>query len=549
MESTTTSETVNTTVETEDAAPAKEEFAINSDMRLSQCEVWRMLEQVYQFGGKGLWEQVPYYVTSSTFLAGTYAELIVSFLFDHYKSLNKKEPIYIVEMGTGTGCLSFYLMKELARKRALFPHLEELKLKYVMCDFSTNTINDWLNNKELKQFRDNGTLEFAIFKPEEQTEIVTYDGTHIGPSTVKNPIIAIANYFFDSLKHDAFRVKDHQIEETLHTFYFEDANGAENTSSPFEGLRKRESYAPVSDKYYDDPVLDKVLQSYGPQYENATFLFPLGAFNCLDNLRTMSNNQLVLLSTDKGYTQADFMQGLWEQPFVAHHGIFSYSVNYDAIAKYFNVLGGFSYASNALSFSVETQMSLLLDGTKSEDMTQTRYHFLENVARRNDINYLYYCQNLLLTAGTCSKNDMVRTYISLIRTSNCDPIALYMCGEMIAAAVGEVGNDLRRHLMAVLDEVEANFYHVRQRTDALYYSGKIRYMIDDFEGCVKAVTRSISEFGENSHSLYYLAACNEVKKDFAAALDLYKRSLAIDPNCEVTKKAVERMQSKLSTVS
>jgi hypothetical protein len=441
--------------------------------------------------------------------------------------------------------LSFYLMKELARKRQFFPQISQIKIKYVMCDFSTNTINDWLKNEELAKYRQDETLDFAMFKPEEQTEITTYDGLRIAADTVKNPVIAIANYFFDSLRHDAFRVKDHRLEEVLHTFYVDDIE-AISSGNPFDSLRKRETYVEITGDYYGDPLLDNVLKSYAPQFDKATILFPVGAFTCLKNLRTMTNNKLVLLSTDKGYTDPHFVEGLWEQPFVSHHGIFSYSVNYDAIAKYFAELGGFSMGSNVLSFSVETQMSVLFDGATPQTMPMTAYHFQENVSRKNPINYLYYAQNLLVTPGTCTKNDMLRTYISFVRTASCDPVALYMCGELIANSVADINGELRRNLMDMLDEVEQNFYHVRARTDALYYLGKIRYMLDDYAGCVRVLQRSMRMFGENSHSLYYLAACAEIKHDYKSALSYYSRSLQLEPTCDVTRRAVERMASKLA---
>lgn len=529
-------------------AGKSQEILISNKQRLSQCAIWPMLEEFYKTGGKGLWENVPYYVTSSAFIADVYAELIISFLTDCYASLQKEAPIYIVEMGTGTGCLSFLLMKELERKLKCFPLIEALNIKYVMADFSQNTLDDWLRSEELQHFRNSGLLDVAIFKPEEQDTITTHDGVVLSSATIQNPIIAIANYFFDSLRQDAFQVRKHRLAEVLHTFYYEHAYEKEDENGPFALLKKRENYEWINEPYYDHSVLDSVLKSYESEFEDATFVFPLGAFKTLDNLRTMSNNKLVLLSTDKGYTDHSYMLGLWQQPFVAHHGVYSYSVNYDAIGKYFKQLGGFAMDSNVLAYSVETQMAVLFDEYTPEKMPLSVYHFNENVARKNSINYLYYAQNILSPEGTCSKNDMVRAYISFVRSCSSDPIALYMCGEALAASVSELNSDLRTSLVSLLDDVEENFYHVRNRTDALYMVGKIRYMIDDFEGCQRAMEHSVRVFGDNSHSLYYLAACAEVKNNFELALAHYSRSLFLDPSCELTRKAVERVAKKAVAV-
>lgn len=535
--------TLATTVPNTGENPAGENM-LNQKTRLSESSIWKTLEDVYRGGGKALWEKIPYYVTSSTFIAEHYAELIVSFLLEYYDRLNKAEPIYIIEMGTGTGCFSFYVMKELAAKRKYFSKLAGLKLKYVMCDFSENTIAGWLDSDELVQFRKDKTLDFAVFKPQDDTQIITYDKVRIAADTVKNPIIALANYFFDSLRQDAFRVNNHKLEEVLHSFALDETN-PEAEESPFNCMVKTEEYVPVSTDYYDDDELNAVLKRYEKELDEATVVFPLGAFNCLRNLRQMSNNQVVLISTDKGFTQPSFMQGLWEQPFCAHHGIFSYAVNYDAIAKYFEYLGGFNFATDIPSFSVETQMSVLLPNFRASDMEMTKYHFLDDLAKKNSINYLYYCQNLLVNPGSCSKNDMLKAYIGFIRSSNCDPIALYLCADYICDALGDASVELRRTLKDTLADVEENFFHVRQRTDVLYYLGKIRYLLDDFDGCLRLMRRSINTFGENSHSIYYVAACNEVKHNYQIALDHYTRSLAMEPNCEVAQRAIGRCYMKL----
>src|SRR5262249_41353996 len=129
------------------------------------------------------------------------------------------EPIYIVELGSGSGCFSFHLLSELHRKLQYFDQLAELDVKYVMTDFTPLTLADSREHENFTHFRESGKLSFALFRPEEQREIVTYGGTKLSAETVKNPLIVVANYIFDSLRQDVFRIDDGQLQEVRHTFY------------------------------------------------------------------------------------------------------------------------------------------------------------------------------------------------------------------------------------------------------------------------------------------------------------------------------------------
>jgi hypothetical protein len=514
--------------------------------RLSECQIWQMLYDVYATGGTALWEQIPYHITNNRILADTYAELILSFLIDSIEILDKNEPVYIIEMGAGTGCLSFYLIKELTRKSKLLSQIADIKIKYVMCEFSGTNISDWLNKEEFKPFLNNGSMEFAIFKPEEQSEITTFSGTRIAADTVNNPVFAIGNYFFDSLKQDAFRIHNGRLEEVLHTFYFDESQNG-GTERTFEVLQKSESYAEVPNNYYANPLLNSLLKSYEQQFENASFFLPVGAFNCIDNLKALSGSKLVLLATDKGHVNAAYFDGLYELPFFAHDGIFSYSVNFDAIARYFSLLGGFSLNSDAAGFAVETQLCILHEKVDLDALPLTHHRFTEDVSRKNSVNYLYYAQHLLTLPNISTKLELLRAYIGLVRASNCDPVILHLCAELVANTVSEANAELRRNLSDMLKEVEENVFRVRMKTDAINSVGRIHYMLGNYDACIRAMEKSCAEFGEKPITLYYLAACFEMKQDYVRALTYYGRGFVLKPTCDSTRQAVQRMATKVDS--
>lgn len=508
--------------------------------RLSECSIWELLAHVYQSAPpRSLWEGVPSHITSSAFFAEVYADLLVSFFRDYYSSFDFDQPLYVVELGSGSGCFSFYLLNELFRKMEYFPALARLKVRYIMSDFTANTLSDCREHENFTPFRDSGSLSFAVFKPEDDSEIVTYGGTRLASDTVKNPVVVIANYVLDSMRHDGFRVEDGKLQEIRHTFY----RRLDGRPDNFDQIEKVESYAEVTGSYYEDPAFDGILEFYQRRFKNATIVFPIGALRAVRNLRTISNNNLVLLSSDRGFTRADYVEGLWDMRFQSEESFFSYPVNYYAIRKYFDAYGGTSFASSGESLFVHTQMSCLLQSECR--LEQTRYSFGEVVEKKNPMNFLYNWQEFLGRKTTRTASETLMAYIGLIRLCNCDPIVFCHYAQRISNSLSGAQFNVKDDLSDLLAMVEDNFFFVRKKYDSLYWIGKLRYELKEYDGAVSALRKSITEFGETHEALYCLASCYEAKGNMSAALDNYQGSLKFSPDSELTAESIARVKALL----
>ncbi len=518
--------------------PDEERIVLDCEERLSECTIWSMLEEVYNGGaGRALWETVPFYPTSNAFIGEIYAGLVIAFLRDYHEQLNADEPVYVIELGSGSGCFSFYMLKELFRKLEHFSAIRSLKLKYIMTDMTPSTLADTRLDQSFSEFRENGRLSFALFRPEDENEFTTYGGTRIASDTVKNPIIVIANYFFDSLRQDAFRVFNGRLQEVLHTFYSKCRTQPHN----FDLLKKVETYRNIAGDYYDDPVLDDILRFYHKRFTNASVIFPIGAFRCLDNLRSLSGDKLVLISTDRGFTREDYVTGLWPHRFHSEKYFFSYPVNYFAIRKYFENFGGISWATSGESLCVHTQLSAMLGKHDDLELEQTSYTFSETVERKNSIEFLFNCQELLTGGASATKDELAMAYAGLISLCNNDPIALcHGAGKILAHSEGLAPGTVT-DILAMLARVEENFFRVTKRHDSLYWVGRLRYALAEYEGAISALERSIKIFGENEMTLFYLAASLEAKGRHKEALTLYRQCLKLEPGRNETAAAVKRL--------
>lgn len=527
------------------AAAEPASIVLDENVKLSDSKIWSLLEDYYKNASISAWNQIPFYPTSNPFIADAYADIIFSFLEDYSTELNYDEPLYILEMAAGTGCFSFYLLKEIERRVPYFHRFSKLKIKYVMADFTSDNPRNWSENAKLKPFVEKGLLHFGVFRPQDDLRILEFSAgasnekVLIEKGVCKNPLIAIANYFFDSIKQDAFQLQDGKLFEVLNSFNcLRDASGGDSVA--FDRLQKKETYRPVEFSYYSDDRLNKVLRSYSRDHENASIIFPVGAYKCISNLLEISEEKLVLISSDKGFTEKSYVKGLREQPFVAHHGVFSYSVNYDALRRYFEELGGTSFNTSDDNLSVSTGVNYLIKGSANR-FERSHFNFADKVDRLNLINYLYFMQDLITEIEPKKSHELLRACLGYVQLCNYDPVVFCLAAPRMYFSLETMNSIQEKRILQMLERVRENFFSVQQQYDVFYWIGRIYYGMNHLDEALKAFADSLLHFGESSSALYYMAACYEVRKDYKTALRLYQDTLKLEPDCEYTQGGIKRV--------
>lgn len=181
-------------------------------VRCSDSLIWKLMMSFYDRKGVQSWSQgiVPHFITSNPFIGRAYAKVIFGFLRDCTSSkaklpLDASEPLYIVELGAGSGKFSFYILKAINElsQISIFP---AEKILYVMTDFTWNNLKFWNDHEGFRQHIDSGQLDVAIFDAVHDEAIqLQHSDVLIGRNTLQNPICVIANYLFDTLCHDVFQ--------------------------------------------------------------------------------------------------------------------------------------------------------------------------------------------------------------------------------------------------------------------------------------------------------------------------------------------------------
>ena len=176
------------------------------------------------------------------------------------------------------------------------------------------------------------------------------------------PLIGIGNYLFDSLKQDAFTVlpESGDLEEWKVNIVSPLRTDDENFISSVIGTSAMEwsrdfvqnldeSRASEDGPYVFESYLNQILQRYQRdcQASGASFVLPVGSLRLIEQLRLFSEGELLIIAGDKAHSYARELDEFNEPPdIVSHEGCFSFTANFDAISKYFELHRGLTYHLN-----------------------------------------------------------------------------------------------------------------------------------------------------------------------------------------------------------
>eukprot|EP00953_Heterococcus_sp_UTEX-ZZ885_P022426 12408-Heterococcus_DN1.PRE.2 len=230
---------------------------LDEDVRFSRTHMWRMQRAFYETSGVKCWQDliVPNFISSNTFLAHAYARCVLAFLLDHYATADaavSTQPVHIIEIGSGAGKFSYVLLHKLLALRKHWPRTQHggLPFTYIITDCTRSSVPFYLGHSRLQPLFEQGLLDCACYDAETggplmleyskqsidlvlsstaSTDIantlylcLSVNNNTATAGSLQQPVVCVANYVFDSLQQDAFRVTAStqgraQLEELLCT--------------------------------------------------------------------------------------------------------------------------------------------------------------------------------------------------------------------------------------------------------------------------------------------------------------------------------------------
>lgn len=489
---------------------------IEENMRLSKSLLWDLQCAAYcQFGPEAWSRQgVPSYVTSNPYTSLKYAHVALGYIRDCIKPdsvtpIDITQPLYILDLGAGTGRFGYLFLKTLLS--LLQPHgLNELKIRYVMTDIAEKNIDFCRTHPYLKPFIESGILDFSIYHHADQNKplelIISKE--KITKENLVNPLILIANYFFDTIPQDLFRLNKGKLEEGRISISVEVADELQeiNATNPkiIPQMRCSYSYKPIKDpnNYYKSfQLLNKLLKGYSEQFDNIPFLFPVGAFHSMQFFSEISKGRMCLLAGDQGVCTAEQVKE-WGEPKIARHGTFSIPVSYHAISDFFIKQKGIGLLTSFPDPQFVVMAGILGGAQLQYPELQLAFNFNFDLFEPCDYWKLVNC------AEKETSSLSLEYIFLLLKLGNWDPMVFNSFYNQIRQQLTKCSNEMKQQLKTVIINVWQNYYPVGSDGGNFVMNlGVLLFELQDYNQALACFKQALNMLGKQPQILQNIAVC------------------------------------------
>ncbi len=366
---------------------SKDYYEIESSRPFSQSLIWQLNRTFYQQKGITAWNKdiVPHNMTSSSMVGRTYAGLILAFLKDLAAKGKTKETVYILELGAGHGRLAFHILQHL-QKLALPLGKKIPPFCYVLSDIAEDNLSFFNKHPQFKKYFDQQILDVAYFDASKSEELhLQHSNSKIRPQDLKQPIIAIANYFFDSIPTDLFLIQEKIISACAIALQSKEDPTQMDAEALINNMELTYSKQVLKKSFYEDPLLNEILEDYKDLLTNSHLFFPEQGIQCLKHLTNFSSEGLMVLSMDKGFHEIRDLENK-KEPDIVTHGSFSLWVNYHALSAFCNKKGGKAIFPSWSTFNLNIGCLLFLPDSETYSLTEAAYQHFVNEFGPDDFN-------------------------------------------------------------------------------------------------------------------------------------------------------------------
>ncbi len=469
---------------------------LDEDVPLSQSRLWALQKGWYERAGLEGWASgvIPHFATCNAFIAEAYARVVFGWLRDVVAGgIDPSQPVYIVELGAGSGRFAFLFLQRLQALLARSP-FPTLSFVYVMTDFSEPVMASWQVHPSLQGFIQAGILDFARFDLEKDQSLkLRVSGLELAHGGLKNPLAVVANYYLDSIPQDVFWVDQGQLYACLATVTLPE-DGDSNDPSVLEHAELLYEDRLVEGDYYGDPELDQILASYRETMPKGSIRFPIAAIAVARLFDGLAAGRWMLLSADKGFVRLDRMVGL-PRPGLALHGSFSMTVNYHALGAFFEGRGGELLQPEHPPQSLNVVCCVAGSGTRLD----VRAAYAAAIATFGPDDYFS------LRKGVEPREDLsLEQAMALARLGRGDATQLQRLTPMLRRHVPEADLEVREDLIALVDQAWAQYFHIGEQEDFPFTAGTLYLCCGAFERAITMFETSLRLYGPDEATLQNL---------------------------------------------
>ena len=488
--------------------------------RLSESALWDRQRRFYQRGAADLWgtATVPHGITSNPRIASTYARLAVAFLravgpagglAAGEPKRDQAEVPHVVEFGGGSGRFAYLFVRQL---RQLAPGL---RFTYVLTDFSAERVASWAAHPAYAPLVADGLIDFAVLDAERPGPLdLQVSGRTLTPGSLRAPVVGIANYVLDTLRHDGYAIRGGALLE-CHVSLPADAADSPDAEPATAVQWQTAPCGPVPDDFA--PVLD----FYRETLDDTAVLVPVGGVRCLEYLAGLTSGPTCTLVADKGHsTLAELCSH--QSPSVVFHGSgFSLMVNFDFLARYVRQRGGVAVLPREPARSLV--VAALVQG-ELDDPAGFESWVQDELLDTGPDNF--FALRPLLSAGA---SPSIESVLAGLRLSRFDPALLVELLPALLEVLPTVADGLKSEIERVLARVSDNWFPIGEPIDMALCLGLAFSALERYPRAVDVLEGSVREHPDSAPAAFAMAMARRGLGDVPSALDWASKALALEP--------------------
>ncbi|MBI1281282.1 MAG: hypothetical protein GC179_24355 [Anaerolineaceae bacterium] len=514
------------------------EYVLEENKSFSQSLIWKLQRQYYIDQGVDAWSKlyIPFGITTNPVIAMAYSRVIYGYIRDWLAQIDISEPVYIVEIGAGSGRLGYNILNQLEEFYSSSA-VKHVPYQYVLTDLAKKNVEFWKTHPQLEPYVEAGKVDFARFDLANDTELtLEHSGKKLVSGTLKNPVIVIANYTWDTLPADLFYVEDGQLFEVQTSLVTEQPET--NLSDP--ELIKRIDVVydrfPTTTDFYHDPQMRALLEMYRQQLQDSMLIFPYNALQCIHRLQQLSNNRMMLLTADKGDHRIEDLVSSDIPQMALHDNGFSIQFNYHAITKFFEHQHGTVLTTTHSFNSINILVCLLGDS----EFAETRHSYHDYIERINPADFYTVLMEFPNQSAMTLEN-----LLAYVRLKSYDSHAFIVVYNKLLTLIAEqytVANAY--NLQLVLRGVWDNYYHLGEQYNLPVKIATILQKVKDYKSALGFYMYAIQLYGTSTHIRMSMVICHMGLGNRQMALDLIS-PLAIElpenEDVKIIKEQIEAM--------
>lgn len=494
--------------------------------RFDESIVWSLLHRFYMEAGPAAWSNkiVPQRSTSNAFCADTYASIVASFFKELMAEGNSKPPV-VIELGGGSGRFAWQFLNRLFNY-----HFSDddpcPEFTYLLTDGSEKNIEGWRKKDRFAPLVESGVLDFAQLLIEPDPVIRKADGEFKPADFADRPVIIVANYLFDSIAANMFRIKNHQIEQVFVQTESTERKFLDRPITSFQSISERFQSRPIKDDTpTGHPIIDAAIHSYAKRPGDFHVVVPQ---ICMEFVEKFLDREtpLLLLAGDLAYSDPSEFE--LESPLI-FDTYFAHYTNLHIFGEMFRAYGGDMQSQRHKDANFSCSLLSLPGKKKWQELSLGRTRETA-LALLKDFNP-YDAHEIIELIENTAEDMSIRQAMALIRFSKFDPDVASACIPHLLFNIEQGEEEIdRAQLYETYMEAYRAYFPDGSENQFDCGVAQLLLRLEYHAQALQLMDHSIREFGESAPRLFALALAFFNLGDEDRAETAARKAAKLDPH-------------------